>query len=240
MLERMATETNAADAEAVEQAVRIARTVTWDNWRDVFEHTGPLSTNPILADDLRFRSFCANWRVARTIRRGHHDELRRFLADSPRFAAAVEDDTGRKLDQLEANLRLRFGTYDGTRPMISVFSKVASFLKPAVFVAWDQHAKRGLNRALGRSASAHFDSYSQYLADFNTVWDGSLGNEIREATERAIGEPLGREPRFQRRVLDLYLMTMGGHNHEPDKPLKLAATAHRARTKLVSVNSSGA
>ena len=95
--------------------------------------------------------------------------------------------------------------------MISVLSKVAAFIRPDRFVAWDGYAKKGVNIVLGRTASAPFDSYADYLGAFDTAWNGHPGQQIRGYMRRVNPHSaLEREPRFLRRVLDVCLMKCGG------------------------------
>lgn len=149
--------------------------------------------------------------MARTIRARTHDEFRLTLGSSAEFAGALDDPTGSELGRLECELRVRFGTRGGTRGLVSVVSKLATFIRPERFTAWDQFAQRGLNVALGRSKSRWFPDYAAYLTDFNELWKRPLGQRICEITEQAGRAALETEPRFQRRILDLYLMTAGGY-----------------------------
>jgi hypothetical protein len=55
------------------------------------------------------------------------------------------------------------------RGVRSVLSKVATFIRPEWFTAWDSFACAGLNIVIGRSMNAGFESYSDYLANFNDV-----------------------------------------------------------------------
>jgi hypothetical protein len=183
----------------------------WEHWRDSFEHAGPISQIPVLADGARFRSFLADYYVGRTIRKGKHDEFRRELVNSGKFEAAICDESGQSLDRLEAELRPRFGSKDGKNRLTSVLSKLAAFIRPERFVAWDRFAKKGLNIVQGRSASFQFRTYSDYLSAFDAAWKGQPGMEIRDyVTKVDVQSKLEREARFQRRVLDMYLMECGG------------------------------
>ncbi len=206
-------------SEEVEQAIRTVREITWADWKDAFQHNGSISTNPILADPVRFNRFCWKWRVGRTIRKGTRTEFRRRLLHSEKFEEAIRDDSGHLLLELEKNLRAEFGTRkrNGVCSIVSILSKIAAFVRPERFVAWDRFAKRGLNVVLGRPVNARFDNYVQYLADFERVWEGPHGERIREMTNEAPQQPLETEPHFQRRVLDLYLMIQGGRRLEPGK-----------------------
>lgn len=196
------------DAKLIAEAIKDARRVLWGEYRDVFEHQGPIGANPVLADDKRFMHFCVRWGVSRTIRKGTHDRLRCWLRDSPAFADGIRDDTGQRLGQLEVELRAEFGARGGGS-LTSVVSKVAAFLRPDRVVAWDKYARRGLNLVLGRSPGAAFKDYPAYLADFELVWNGPQGDLVREMTRRAPKESIEETPRFQRRVLDLYLLARG-------------------------------
>jgi hypothetical protein len=124
---------------------------------------------------------------------------------------AIQDDTGRSLDKFEENLRSEFGTHNGRNRIISVLSKVAAFLRPERFVAWDRYAKRGVNIVLGRTAAVQFDTYADYLAMFDEAWSGQPGQEIRDYVRNNVAESaVESQVRFLRRVLDVYLMKCGG------------------------------
>lgn len=197
-----------------DQQVRLAVTWArggWQEWRDVFEHGGAISGNPILADPVRFGLFCKKWSVARTIRKGRQAEFRCMLRDSQEFATALNDRSGHELVDFERGaVRREFGTSGGTRSLVSAVSRLATFIRPESFTAWDQYARNGLNLVLGRSKNSRFDSYVEYLADFNRVWTGPHGELVRQMTEQPGTTGVEREPRFQRRVLDQYLMIVGG------------------------------
>jgi hypothetical protein len=195
--------------EAIPESVQVARK-NWSDWRDVFEHVGSPKTNPLLAKPDRFKRFCVEYSVQRTIRRGTHDDFRRELTKSE-FSAAIRDPSGQRLDKLEGKLRKRFGTQRGRNSIRSALSKVAAFTRPQRFVAWDTYGKKGVNIALGRRASHRFNTYAEYLAAFDLVRKGARGQQIRDyvATSGA-RSAVESEPRFQRRILDMYLMKLGG------------------------------
>jgi hypothetical protein len=199
----------------IAKSIRVARK-NWNDWRDVFEHEGPICENPLLADPHRFKSFLKEFSVSRTIKGGTHDELRGTLVESGRLTKAIRDDSGHGIDKIEGGLRNKFGTDGvggGKKHIVSALSKVAAFVRPERFVAWDRYAKKGLNTVLGRAASTKFDSYADYLADFDRVWRGKLGQEIRSYVRRNGSEnAIQRQPRFLRRVLDVHLMRCGGRD----------------------------
>ena len=182
----------------------------WNDWQTVFEHGVPIDNNPLLADERKFRSFLREYSVNRTIGEGKHDEFRRELQNSLSFKEAIDDDSGVSLDTLEPHLRRRFGSKQGKNRLISVLSKVAAFVRPERFVAWDRFARRGLNIVLGRGVSSPFDTYCDYLKDFDTAWNGQWGQGIKHYMVRNTERALETEPRFQRRVFDVYLMKCGG------------------------------
>jgi hypothetical protein len=183
----------------------------WQDWRDVFEYKGPVGNNPLLADSKRFTHFLNEYSVNRTIRAGKHDRFRQTLAESEEFSKAIQDDTGRLLDEVERHLRIHFGTHDGTKRIVSALSKVAAFVRPERFVAWDRYAKKGVRVVLGYSPSDGFDGYADYLAAFDKAWEGRAGQEIRDYVTRNSSESIPEsQPRFLRRILDVYLMIRGG------------------------------
>jgi hypothetical protein len=168
---------HAIDRPKKSEIARSAKTAraNWRGWRDVFEHSGPISTNPLLSRPDRFAAFCKEYSVHRTIKKGTRDEFRLQLKDSPQFEKAIHDRTGQKLVTLEKQLRKNFGTLEGKRGMVSVLSKVAAFVRPERFVAWDKYGKRGVNRVLGRGVSVSFATYSDYLKEINQIWENWSG-----------------------------------------------------------------
>jgi hypothetical protein len=177
-------------------AIRVARK-NWRRWSEVFEHGLPVASNPLLASQQKFRSFCAEYRVARTIRHGMQNEPRLELAGSQKFLAAIHEDSGQLIDEIEENLRPRFGAGKHPKRMISVLSKVAAFVRPERFVAWDRYARKGLNVTLGRSASSTFQAYADYLAAFDQAWEGTPGERIRDHAMRSDGQdPLHASAKF--------------------------------------------
>jgi len=196
----------------IRNAIQIARK-NWNDWQDVFEHGIPIDTSPLLADQKRFASFCKGYSVSRTIRRGTQNQLRLALRGRD-FVEVLRDDTGGKFDKFEKEMRVRFGTGNG-RGIVSALSKVAAFIKPERFVAWDSYAKRGANIVQGRGVSSQFRAYADYLADFDSIWNGPTGQQIRDyVAAHSAEQALETEPRFLRRVLDVCLMICGGRTFQ--------------------------
>ncbi len=210
----------------------------WKNWRGVFEHSGPISTNPLLARPDTFADFLSEYKVYRTIRKDKHDAFRRVLQKSPEFKAAIRADDGRKLDKIESKLRRDFGTRDAKRHprrMISVFSKVAAFVRPERFVARDSYSMKGLNKVLKEIScqkDSSFNAYADYLDAFERVWKDWPGQDIKDYMKKPDPKhPVECQPRFQRRVLDAYLMIRGGRWEK--KPVKFAALCPNPQPHLL-------
>jgi hypothetical protein len=182
----------------------------WSDYRDEFEHDGDIATNPLLKTNGRFSFFCREYSVGRTIRSGTHDQFRETLRNSPRFKEVIQDGTGRALDVFEGEVRKDFGTHEPPRRIISVLSKVAAFLRSERFLAWDRFAKKGVNKVLGRRNSSPFNSYADYLAACDEVWNSGAKEQIAGFLETTqVSESVRAELGFQRRILDVYLMHRG-------------------------------
>jgi len=195
----------------IQDLINIARK-NWDNWDDEFQHGEPIDTNPVLLNPDRFANFRSEYSLNRSIWKGRHEEFRCELL-KPKFGKAIrKDDTGRAFDRLEECLRPRFGAKKGKNRLTSVLSKVAAFVKPERFVAWDRFAKTGLNLLRKRSASSAFETYSEYLEAFKRVKEGKQGQQIKAylAKKYARKDVVERKPGFLPRVLDVYLMKCGG------------------------------
>lgn len=184
----------------------------WLDWQDVFEYTRYVADNPLLTRHGRFKKFLGEYRVHRTIRRGTSDQLRTQLGQSQfPLAAMLNDATGQELDIQQDKLRVRFGTCNGQRRLISPLSKIAAFLAPHAFTAWDQYARKGVNIALHRPPSRAFGSYADYLADVNLLMTGEFGRLVRAACPNNYPtQHAAEQGRFHRRVLDVCLMRLGG------------------------------
>ena len=181
----------------------------WQDWQEVYEHKAKPQDNPVLAKPSRFKRFYMEYSVHRTIRKGRHNDFRKHLAKW--IHKVIADDTGHTLDKFEKSCRRRFGTFDGKRKMISVISKVAAFVRPERFIAWDESARAGVNLGLGQAKSAQFESYACYLAGVDRVWE-EYAEELIKAEVRKYkpAKPLLMREAFLRRVFDVSLMSCGG------------------------------
>lgn len=194
----------------------------WLKWQKVFEHKSP-ATNSLLNDPNTFRDFVVEYSVARTIRKGTIDELRATLA-SDSTLAFLSDPSGKELDKADIKLRRRFGTMEGRRGIRSMLSKVAAFLAPDDFIAFDQYALRGVRRvrrhrvnelkeqgaAIPDTLREKIESYADYLRSMNELLDGPLGTQIKKACAGHYpSDAAAKKNRFHRRVLDIYLSRLG-------------------------------
>jgi hypothetical protein len=205
------------ESNLIQDSIRIAR-INWNAWHEVFEHDGSIVTNPVLADEAKFIKFLREYSVGRTIRKGTRNKFRHTLINSCSFQNAINDDSGKSLVNCERELRPKFGTHVGANHITSALSKIAAFLRPDRFVAWDKFAKRGINIVLDRGVSYSYNNnYSEYLAAFDYVWNGPLGQEIRKLMESSAMRAVEQEPRFQRRIVDFYLVELGKHKREKRK-----------------------
>ena len=95
--------------------------------------------------------------------------------------------------------------------------------------------RSGLNLEREQAKTATFKDYAQYLDAFDQVGEGMLGEQIQEMTSHAPQERVETEPRFQRRVLDLYLMNKG----RAPKKYELVEARLDQQSKTVSYRSTG-
>jgi hypothetical protein len=184
----------------------------WEDWISVFEHAGAAEENPLLAFPGVFNKFLAEYSVHRTIRAGTSNEFRKALSSGgTRLAYKLSDSSGKAIDEMEEMLRCDFGTQGGRRGMRSVISKIAAFLAPANFIAWDKFARKGIIVLRGRRATHAYQTYAEYLDDVNHVLNYEMKDALISACKGNYPTQYSSENnRFQRRVLDVYLMRVGG------------------------------
>ena len=195
----------------ISQDTNIAK-ANWQNWINVFEHQGAIEQNPLLTSSEIFKKFLGEYNVHRTIRAGKSDEFRKvFNSVDLRLAEKLNDSSGRCIDELEDLLRWDFGTMNGKRGIKSVISKIAAFLCPEKFVAWDKFARKGI-ACVRYSKSTHtYNAYADYLADVNFLLNEKMQYDLLDACQKNYPTQYSSESkRFQRRVLDVYLMRTGG------------------------------
>lgn len=184
----------------------------WVDWISVFEHTGILVDSPLLFSPEVFKKFLHEYGVGRTIRAGKSNEFREALRDNDLgLAEKLSDYSGKGIDELEDLLRPRFGVMNGDRVIRSVISKIAAFLVPAQFIAWDRFARAGVIRVLGRQSNHKYETYADYLNDVNLLLTDKMNVALISACRGFHPtEYSSKNYRFERRVLDVYLMRIGG------------------------------
>jgi hypothetical protein len=185
----------------------------WYSWKDDYK-SKKIAGTPLLNSKRRFARFCKEYSVHRTIKENKQDEFRKYLKRV--IAPIVGDHSGRKLDDFECKSRSRFGSRGSKGKMLSVFSKVATFVRPEVFFAWDRYARAGLKIGLSPRSSGEFDSYEAYLESVNDLWKSAGERLIRSHFKRTEFNPPSRtSPALMRRVFDVALMRLGGRKYEP-------------------------
>jgi hypothetical protein len=197
----------------------MAASQNWENLRKIFEHKCSPQKNPLFCKK-DFYKFLSNYSVGRTIQRGKRDKFRTWLISSNfDLTAMINDATGKTLDQNLVKVTKKFGTIQkrknyvsrgSRRAPISLVSKIASFLAPDKFIAWDTYARKGLNIELSHSKWRPFPSYAAYLKDINFVMSCSVGNQVRATCKKYASKKLAKSRSFHLRVLDQYLMRKGG------------------------------
>ena len=196
----------------IPQDIYIAK-VNWQKWIGVFEHQGAVEQNPLLTSSEIFKKFLGEYNVHRTIRAGTSDKFRRVLSSVEiGLAGRLNDSPERCVDELENLLRRDFGTMNGERGMKSVISKIAAFLAPEKFIAWDRFARKGVILFMqDRRLSHAYSTYADYLADVNFLLNEEMQDALIAACQGKYPTQYSSENnRFQRRVLDVYLMRIGG------------------------------
>lgn len=175
----------------------------WLLWREDFEG-GNVDPLPAIRDQARWNFFISEYSVFRGIKSTIRERIRDELLNTQMFANAVQDATGVELENLAVHLVNRRHRVGIQRSLVS---KLACFARPQAFVAWDATARYGLS-ILDRGGDAH--SYPDYLKRVNALWRDRYGEQIRRfsSQQRLRGVPTTRLA-FQRRMLDVHLMTMG-------------------------------
>ena len=86
--------------------------------------------------------------------------------------------------------------------------EIVAFLAPQAFNAWDTYARKGLKAQTG---SLKIRTYTEYLTQIDQLLSGELGECVRKVCIDNYPTPYAEEQgRFHRRVLDRYLMDLGG------------------------------
>lgn len=197
----------------------------WRNWQTVFEYAGSLQTNTLL-EYKKFHKFLREYSVGRTIERGKREAFRDWCrSQNSSLRLLLEDQTGMQLENQLVELTKKFGArikkpehkrFDIPRTPRSLLSKIASFLAPGNFIAWDNYACKGVKIEMRPTKRKAFPDYVAYRADVETLMSGRLGDQVRAACAGEYPSPHAAVgDRFHLRVLDVYLMRRGGRGSKP-------------------------
>jgi hypothetical protein len=185
----------------------------WNDWKDDYE-SGMLEQIPVLASDERFKRFCTEYKVHRTIKKNTGQKFRKELQSAIR--EIVSDESGKRIDSFEKNNRRLFSSLGAHARMISVISKVAAFARPETFLAWDRYARDGVKIGVRQATSCDFLTYSEYLGKANDLWEESgKGLIVERLRYTKFNPPSKSNVAFLRRVFDVALMRLGGRSYKP-------------------------
>ncbi len=202
--------------EQVRDAISSA-SANWRNWRPCWEHEGDWREHPLLATQLWFGCFVWEYGLGRTFARNRACDLRAALRESQEFCAAVEHGDETQLERAAVTIPKRlYGLNeqdDVPRRLTSLTSKVATFIRPSAFMAWDTQATAGLRsltKGLGLDAAPSLAPYQRRARSVASSrialswWDASLPAIDAEAD--TIG---AKRLAFRLRVLDWVAMAIG-------------------------------
>lgn len=175
-----------------------------------------------------FETFIAEWRVARTLKEKHREEVREYL-DNDLRASLASSPGGLAIDEAARHLQLnRWGSgsrSDGSGSLpLSVVAKVGFFLAPETIAPFDSLALEGLNRLRGprkKGGVGHLkgSNYSDYMNAFNSALlsnQGVIDDHLKAEWVQTLGAVLGvaksqvRYAAFRRKVFDNMLMSLAG------------------------------
>jgi hypothetical protein len=181
----------------------------WLCWKNDFEHSGRSSYMPVLANQERYEAFLSEYSALRGVSQNNRAALRTRLYQAQDFDSMIQKKSGLGIDELAESLRANYGL------RLSFISKLAAFAQPETFIAWDIFARGGVAILRERAEGYKYQSYCDYLADVNQVWQEKLRVPIRDfLSDKKIPANAPRKA-FQRRMLDVYLMLEGGRWHPP-------------------------
>jgi len=195
---------NKLDEKIISKSIEVARR-NWKCWSEVYEHNLNKNKNPLLMDKDLFNAFCHEYSVGRTIRKNTREDLRKKLIKLKDLGEVLKDSTGGRLDKLESELRPDFGTREGKSKLISFVSKVAAFLSPENFIAYDQYAKKGVRNLLGRRKMNNYATYLEAVKEIMLNKHDAFTRQVKKAK----GPRFETDRKFLMRVLDVYLMKVG-------------------------------
>ena len=194
----------------------------YEDWRDCYEHSG-LDDLPILKCETCFNAFTKEYSLGRNLKAGKPEQVMKRLKDGFVTVTGTNEvrEQGNKLVELATGIPGANGV------LRSLASKVAMFADANQFLPFDQFSSRGLS-VLQRTK---FQPYDLSLKRSTDKTDALckfhiLARRIVDATEpeakcayKRLGKNRPRACRvFHNRVVDLYLMVLGGRYEQSVSP----------------------
>jgi hypothetical protein len=190
----------------------------WAKWREDFEFDGKPSGLPVLQSPQRFREFLFEYGLNRGIKKGCAEKVRCELSDDRVVDKLLDQDNECRVKSIVDYLVSKELT---NGQQTSLVSKVATFAQPNRYVMCDKYVKQGVSFVEyeefcgGRNSS--FRNYANFVSRFMAIYDGEIGSRINSFVKRHLGaeclsfpNSLPGSSAFALRVLDVYLMVLGG------------------------------
>jgi len=197
----------------------------YGRYRDWYEPEASTKPISLLTCPSCFRKFGTEYSVIRAVNskkdKKCNDPLPQMLKTLCGYAESMRDPEN--LDRITDELNSHVGQHFTSVRAPSMISKVAAFLHPEYIVPFDSYAKGGVKK-LDKSALPSDNSeksarqkvmlarYQSFCADFEIRNESALNTAYRQLIEIAQGTlhiPNSRKT-FRKRVVDLYLMAVGG------------------------------
>lgn len=133
----------------------------WSNWRLCWTHQGDWRSHPILATQVWFGCFVWEYGLGRTFTRTDAAKIRKLIRESESFKNAVEKGCADSLQAAVSEI-MPLKQNGKERRNTSLITKVAAFVRPEKFIAWDTYASAGLRKLKGKRTHVFGDSISKY------------------------------------------------------------------------------
>jgi len=186
--------------------------LNWLSWQDNFEH-GSSARLPALDCPKRFQKFVYDYSLLRSYKTEEREEIRQWLNCYGRLGTATNDPSGAGVDALAGKLKQKGPCWTEE---ISLVSKLAAFARPDIFIAYDQFATKGAKICIAEIRDApnkrkSYQHYPAYLADVHEIVKSPVGGQMREYLSTNT-PPTKHKKAFVLRMIDCYLMEVGGRN----------------------------
>lgn len=173
----------------------------WTSWRDCYECADPREL-PILVNEERWRVFVREYSLLRGLPAADRTNILKNLKSREISTLLIESQDGAGVDQI-ASASKEWNSK--ARRQTSLLSKVATLMRPDVFVPIDQFAKKGVLRPKGGTEGI----YAAHLCAVRKINDGENGAQIEEFLKERT-PPTSNVKAFRLRMLDVCLMQRGG------------------------------